>query len=242
VNRLLQFFPPVAPVAETPEPAKGFDHLAIATFDRATLLEWSPKHIEDAPAHLKYEQVKFGRKFDVLCVADALRAVREFNRPMLGCQKGPQWAVLGFVDGAYERLKMNCARCLTPFRYATQRIVTAPNFKPIGPLAVPAAPWIDTGDCFGSSRQHDCVEKAVEEAVKYNRKLQPGKITRGCLTLWMVVMAIECEAVNSSAHLECQGSMGSISRLESHRFHIVGENWPMHPETLRLVKGGARNG
>lgn len=239
LNRIAQHFAAAesATVLLPPEPARGVDHFAIVTF-RRDCYEFTPGHVEDAPLNLRHEDVTFGRRYPLADLATALRDVRAFNHAAQR-QALLDWSCLAWLDGGYERLEFELARCVTPFTYRTHEILTPSDFRPTGPLDAPPGPWSDGPLSTSPCRCHATADEAVLKAIKANRHLRPWKRNKqGHARLWTIVLAIEADPIHETSHLFCQGRLGTVGEMRHRRFHLVDASWPLAPEILAAVKGG----
>ena len=245
-NRLLQHLhaittPSRLPDVPQPEPPRGHSHFTTATFAPDAIGEgWSPRHAEDAPTTLRYEDVSFQGRY--ACLKEALRWMFAFNRLQFAgikfLSRPTEWATLAYVEGAYESVNIGFARCVTPLRYFTHEVMATPRWRPANLLDAPAENWSDEF-CGLSKHAHDTLEKAVSAAIKANRKFRPGMRKKsGWPQRWTVILAVEADAMHQFDALHCVGKSGNLTVMEQRRFHLVDATWPI-AQTADVVKGGA---
>jgi hypothetical protein len=250
-NRIAQHLaaitpPDPLPEIPKPEPARGYDHFAVGVFNPRKVnwkTKWIAKHIEDAPSvGLDYDDLDWRGRFSPSAIAVALRWVKAFNEPRFANSPfGDEWAMLAFVDGGCESVKLDYCRCVSPFRYCTHEVITPPRWQPASLFDTPAELLTDEM-CSLFRHEHATLDAAVLAAAKANRKFRPGKRKKnGWPQRWTLVLAVECDASTSHDSLNYQGRIGNFTETKTRRFHLVDASWPLAPETLATVMiGGER--
>lgn len=135
-NRLTQYFasiapPPALPDIPQPEPKRGYDHFAVGVFDpQKHRKTWTARHAEDAPTTgLEFEDIEWRGRFNPNAIAEALRWVKAFNTPrFVNRETIDEWGLLCWCDGAYEAIKIDFARSVSPLSYFTHELLTPPRW------------------------------------------------------------------------------------------------------------------